>query len=492
MASRVRTSARGRHGEKGVSALAADPAARPSTRERRGSAPPLVGAPRIWAVGGGKGGVGKSVIASSLAAAIAGTGRRCAVIDVDLGGANLHTLLGVSRPRRTLSHLLTGEVGSLAELMVQTSVPNLWLVSGNQAVLDMANPKHSQKEKLIRHIRGLDVDDVVLDLGAGTAFNVLDFFLLARRGLVVLTPERTAIENAEHFLKAALYRSLRVVAGRPDVRAAILRARENHRGLRVRSASELIALVREVDPPAAKVLEERMQAFMPVLLVNQVRAAEHRRVGPELVTSCRDRLGVPIEFAGCVDSDPNVPAAVAHGQPAILAFPHCDFSRHIETLARRLLREEWAAPRERADERGLPSQSGDPDSPPRSLPPLDLAEPGAYLRRCRETLGFSLSEMIERTRIRVLDHIESERFELLPPEPYLKGYLLSYAQELGVPEIARLVASYLGRTPRVEALPRAESGTGNGSGTATAQIGAMAHAIDHPLRLFSRRPLGPR
>ena len=88
--------------------------------------------------------------------------------------------------------------------MVQTSVPNLWLVSGNQALLEMANPKHSQKEMLFRHIRGLDVDDVLLDLGAGSAFNVLDFFLLARRGLVVVTPEPTAIENAEHFLKAAL------------------------------------------------------------------------------------------------------------------------------------------------------------------------------------------------------------------------------------------------------------------------------------------------
>jgi flagellar biosynthesis protein FlhG len=404
-------------------------------------------------VGGGKGGAGKSVIASSLAAAIAGTGRRCAVIDADLGGANLHTLLGVSRPLRTLSHLLTGEVASLAELMVQTSVPNLWLVSGNQALLDMANPKHSQKEKLFRHIRRLDVDDVVLDLGAGSGFNVLDFFLLARRGLVVVTPEPTAIENAEHFLKAALYRSLRLVAGRPDVRGAILRLREDRRGWRVRSAAELIALVREIDPPAAKLLEERVQAFMPVVLVNQVQTAEHRRVGPQLVASCRERLGVPIEFAGSVATDPNVPAAVAQRQPAFQVFPHSGFSRHIEALARRLLREEGHAPRERADGRSLPSRAGDPASPRGSLPPLDLAEPGAYLRRCREALGLTLAEMIERTRIRVLDHIESERFELLPPEPYLKGYLLSYTQELGVPEFARLVAGYLARLPRVETLP---------------------------------------
>ena len=51
--------------------------------------------PRIWAVGGGKGGVGKSVITSNLAVAFARRGERCVVVDADLGGANLHTMLGV-------------------------------------------------------------------------------------------------------------------------------------------------------------------------------------------------------------------------------------------------------------------------------------------------------------------------------------------------------------------------------------------------------------
>src|SRR5215510_11016694 len=188
----------------------------------------LARAPRIWAVGGGKGGVGKSVVTSSLAAAMAGLGHRVAVIDADLGAANLHTLLGVARPRLTLSHFLTGEVGALAEVMVQTSVPNLWLVSGNQALLEMANPKRREREHLLAQIGSLDVDDIFLDLGAGSAYNVLDFFLLARRGLVVVTPEPTAIENAEHFLRAAFYRSLRFVARQPDVNAAVVRLRENH------------------------------------------------------------------------------------------------------------------------------------------------------------------------------------------------------------------------------------------------------------------------
>src|SRR5258706_14700786 len=116
---------------------------------------------------------------------MAGLGHRCAVIDADLGAANLHTLLGAARPKVTLSHFLTGEVESLADTMAQTSVPNLWLISGNQALLEMANPKRREREALTRQIQQLEVDDVLLDLGAGSAYNVLVLVLLAQRGLVL-------------------------------------------------------------------------------------------------------------------------------------------------------------------------------------------------------------------------------------------------------------------------------------------------------------------
>ncbi len=437
-----------RYGERGALVPGTERVAQVAARLESGR-----GAPCIWAVGGGKGGVGKSVISSNLAAAMAGAGRRCAVIDVDLGGANLHTLLGVSRPRYSLSHLLTGDVSSLADLMVQTSVPNLWLVSGNQALLEMANPTHSQKEMLVRQIRGLDVDDVVLDLGAGSAFNVLDFFLLARRGLVVVTPEPTAIENGEHFIRVAFYRSLREVARRPDVAPVIRQLRESGRARRLHSAGELIALVRAIDPIAAKLLEEQAQSFAPLLIVNQVQVSEHRGVGPRLAASCRERFGAAIEFAGSIEADLSVAAAVARGQPALQAFPLCRFSKHIEALAERLQRGEPEFPRERelesgrACRRAAPGVSADAASPSRPLPALDRAAPGAYLRQCREALGLSLADMTERTRIRILDQIESERFDLLPPEPYLKGYLFEYARELGLPDIAEVAKCYLAKAP---------------------------------------------
>jgi flagellar biosynthesis protein FlhG len=418
---------------------------------------PLVGAPRVWAVGGGKGGVGKSVVASNLAGAIAASGRRCTIIDADLGGANLHTLLDVPRPRRTLSHFLTGEVESLAELMVPTSVPNLSLVSGSEALLEMANPKHCRREKLLRQIRSLDVDEVLLDLGAGSAFNVLDAFLIADRGLVVVTPEPTAIENAEHFLKAAFYRSLRVVARAPEVRAAILRLRENSRGQWLRSARELIAGVRRIDPTAAKLLEECAESFAPMLIVNQIETAEHRRIGPELAASCREQLGVSVEYAGCLEADPRVREAVARKRQVRQLFGRCPFSQQMDELAKRLICEHWQAPRSRpkqslqarlvAGPRPLAAATRPAFSRavPLALPVLDLSEPGAYLRRCREHLGLSLAEMTERTRIQGLGNIEGERFETLPPEPYLRGFLLEYARELGVHELEALSSSYLAR-----------------------------------------------
>jgi hypothetical protein len=233
----------------------------------------------------------------------------------------------------------------------------------------------------------------------------------------------------------------------PEVRAAILRLRQDRRVWRVSSAGELIALVGAIDPPCAQLLEEGARGFAPVLLVNQVRTVEQRGVGAELVAAWRDRLGVEIEFAESVDVDPSVVAAVAQGQPAIQAFPHCRFSRAMDALARRLLRgeQEVALDREERDLLGKPGAAASRRSP---LPPLDLAQPGAYLRRCREQQGLTLGEMVERTRIRVLDHIESERFELLPAELYLKSYLLTYARELGVVESGWLAAAYLERMPR--------------------------------------------
>jgi cytoskeletal protein RodZ len=57
----------------------------------------------------------------------------------------------------------------------------------------------------------------------------------------------------------------------------------------------------------------------------------------------------------------------------------------------------------------------------------------------------------ERTCIRRLDRIENERFEELPPEPYLRGYVLQYAHALGIPEADALATNYVDRYRRAAA-----------------------------------------
>jgi flagellar biosynthesis protein FlhG len=450
--------------------------------------------PCVWAVGGGKGGVGKSVLTANLAIALARRGRRCVVLDADLGGANLHTILGVRKPHRTLSDFVSREVSSLADVLCETPIPNLFLLSGARAFLAMANPKHTQKERLLRHIQTLTADHVFLDLSAGSSFNVLDFFLAARRGIVVVVPEPTSVENAYHFLKAAFFRSLSRATRHPGVRMAVEQVAKERGDLGVHSPRELLARVLELDRVAGAALADRARAFAPLLVVNQARTPEHRSVGQDMVVACREYLGTELDYIGAVARDEAVHSAVSRRQPVLESTPSCAFAKDVEALAQRLLRieepeaarpdevdrvyrhrralfsdgslathgllsdEERRAKLAHLDVRHAEHALG-PDERPLgasgvqrpSLPPADFEQPGAYLRRCREFLGLELRDLFQRTRLSSLEHIEQERFEELPPEPYLRGHVLEYARALGVREAELLAASFVERYRRAQA-----------------------------------------
>src|ERR1043165_6562743 len=90
-------------------------------------------APRaVWAIGGGKGGIGKTLLTSNIAVYLSWLNKKVVVVDMDLGGANLHTSLGVDAPARTLSDLVMGRVEDIQELVQPTPIRNLELISGAQ------------------------------------------------------------------------------------------------------------------------------------------------------------------------------------------------------------------------------------------------------------------------------------------------------------------------------------------------------------------------
>ncbi len=289
--------------------------------------------PRVWAIGGGKGGVGKSVVAANLAATIARTGARVALVDADLGGANLHTMVGVPSPKKNLSDFVARRASSLAEIMQPTPVENLWLVSGARALLETANPNWGQKGKILRHIRKLDVDHVFLDLGAGTAFNVLDFFIVARRGILIVVPEATSVENAYFFIKAAYFRTLKQAQPRQQVKAAVEAAMKSNGRTAIRTPRDLMARVMMIDAEAGAALMEAASTFSPSLIVNRVERSEQARLGAEMGSACRDYFGIHLRCLGTLPMDNLVRRSVDQRRPAVELFPQSTFAAAIRSTA---------------------------------------------------------------------------------------------------------------------------------------------------------------
>jgi flagellar biosynthesis protein FlhG len=286
-------------------------------------------------VGGGKGGIGKSLVSSSLGIELARRGKEVVLVDCDLGGANLHTCLGVDPPLTTLTDLVTRKVERVQDVAVATPIPRLRLVAGAMDALDAANPKYAQKGRVLRQLQSLDVDYVILDLGAGTHFNVLDFFLVADRGLVVLVPEPTSIENCYRFIKAAFFRHLAHLSEKAAI-TKIIQAALAQKGV-PRTPHHLLAEVQKISPETAELLRKEMLAFRPALVVNQARTAEDAETGYAIAAAWRKYFGLEMDFLGALHHDDEVWRSVRRRRPVLLERPEAPIARDFQGLVDELL-----------------------------------------------------------------------------------------------------------------------------------------------------------
>ncbi len=275
--------------------------------------------PKILAIGGGKGGAGKSVFSTIMAFWLARTGNRTVLMDLDLGGANLHTLLGIKSPDRTLNDFITRRFGELEDICIDTSEKNLRLISGASDVLSLANPHFSQKIKLMTHLSRLDADYVVLDLGAGTSFNVLDFFLIAHKKIIVLTPEPTSIQNAYIFVRNAVYRKLsRLSSKNPSLQALIKIAMDPKNVLKIRTIKELFQFIEESDDKnIIEVLKKEIGDIHLWVVTNMVKNEKEENAGRIVQIVAEKYLTIPSTDLGCVSYDNHIRTMVSDMTPLI-------------------------------------------------------------------------------------------------------------------------------------------------------------------------------
>jgi len=264
---------------------------------------PAAEPPKIWAVGGGKGGVGKSVLSTIFALWLARMGHRTIIIDVDLGGANVHTLLGIKSPPKTINDYISKKYPKLEDICIETGVENLRLLSGASEILSLANLQFAQKVKIIQSLRQLNAEYVILDLGAGTSYNVLDFFLIAERQIVMLTPQPIAIQNSYAFVRNAVYRKLsRITSQKPGLLSIIKSAMDPKNELNVRTIKELFQVIRNDGGAAvADFLNQEIAAIQPALVTNMVRNQKDKNAGSIIQLVSEKYLMIkPIDLGGIV------------------------------------------------------------------------------------------------------------------------------------------------------------------------------------------------
>jgi len=273
--------------------------------------------PLCISVGGGKGGVGKSVVAANLAVAISDLGFRTVLVDSDLGAANQHTLFGIDRPGQSLQAFLDKDVRSLEEIASPTGAPRLFLVPGIGAVPGAANLNHAQKLKVMRHIRKLDAEVVVIDVGAGVSFNVLDFFELGDLRLVVSSPQLPAMQNAYCFLKAAVHRGL-------------TQRLENH-----------------AQREAFKhVCGQVTTGFATRIVGNMLEGPHQRKVLAALSRMAHDFLDVTVPVGAHLSMSREVHHSVTRRRPFLLSHPGHEASLALRGLAETLVTQDVQAIRE--------------------------------------------------------------------------------------------------------------------------------------------------
>jgi flagellar biosynthesis protein FlhG len=301
-----------------------------------GDGPPQPGLPRMVPVGGGKGGVGKTFVVANLAAALARLGYRVVAVDGDLEGANLHTCLGVPQPLVSLADYVAHREEDLGKLVVDTPVANLRLIAATGGNLATPQPGHARRVQLLRELRRLSADFVLIDLGAGTHPAVMDYFMVGDDGVVVIAPEPTSVENAYSFLRAAFYRRLRLSMVSHDVRRVVTLAMDESNERGIRTPLDLLREVQALDSAEGSRFVETMRAFRPRIVINGVRSAKDVQLGFSVRSICRKYFGFDAEYLGYVSHDEGVRRSVRSRRPLLELEPRCDASIYLARVARKI------------------------------------------------------------------------------------------------------------------------------------------------------------
>jgi flagellar biosynthesis protein FlhG len=293
----------------------------------------------IIPVAGGKGGVGKTLLTANLAIALAEQGHETIAVDLDLGSSNLHSFLGLRNEFPGIGDYLRGPPSPLQDFLVETEIPRLKFIPGDGRMPFMANITHYQKRRLIRDLNTLPARYVLLDLGAGSSFNVLDFFRIVGYGIVVTTPEYPSIMSMLVFLKNVLLRAIETSASKdPGIMGVIQEMYFQPMQGSQKTVPFFRKQVELSDRNAASKIERICRELRPRIIYNMGDNPSDLEVLPSIDNSLKEMLGLECDHFGFVFSDAYIRESIKKKRPLLLDDPEGPSAHSLRQIASRIIR----------------------------------------------------------------------------------------------------------------------------------------------------------
>jgi flagellar biosynthesis protein FlhG len=310
----------------------------------------------VLAVGGGRGGVGSSILAVNLAVYLAQLGRRVVLVDADSAGGELHTMLGME-PAQLWAGAERETEDDLTLRPMETPVPGLLLLPQLYATGSTVPLRPGRKPRWAKKLRQLDADYVLLDLGQGTSPATLDLFLGADLRICVTSPEPPSVEATYRFACAAFHRRIRRQLLRDRFKLRLV-ARAQAELPPLCAPATVVATLARYDSALAQMAQTELQQLRLKLVVNQVRLRSDAELGLAMADMAKKYLGVQYDPVGNIEQDDAVWLSVVRRKPLLIDSPTSKSARNVERIARRLVALTQSREPERFDEtHSLISQS---------------------------------------------------------------------------------------------------------------------------------------
>ena len=300
--------------------------------------PATAGAPRpsIWALAGGKGGVGRSLLAANLGVQAARSGRRVVLVDLDLQGSNLQTYLGFQRLPVTLTDFAAGRAALLSELACETPTAHLRLVGGLQKA-ELRDDPVAFVRQVAEQFGSLSADHVIVDCGSGRAPATIAAFAEASVGILVSTPEPAAIESIYLFTEAHLRWCLvRALTGEAmsAIEAKLRAAGTDPARVPFRT---FMTRLGAIDAAARDEVARVVRRTRLELILNQVRGEADEEAAAALASGFRKCFGLHLHTAGIVEHDLSVLQSVQKRRSLSQQYPNAVATKGVARAATRLM-----------------------------------------------------------------------------------------------------------------------------------------------------------